>query len=88
MEGKAFGGGVDEVGIMPVFYSVGWLVSHHSVLFRLLFHILNLLIIPFFYISYYTIFKSISRRRGVGGKNLLSHRSRRPGMRISGRKLG
>ena len=67
---------------------MGRLVSHHSVLFSLLVHLLNLLILPFLSLLEYTIFKSISKRRGGGSENTSSHRRRRPGMRRVGSKLG
>ena len=37
VEGKMIGGGGDEVSVMSVVYPVGRLVSHHWVLFCLLF---------------------------------------------------
>ena len=83
--GGLLGGGGDEVGIMPVFF-VGQIVSHHLVIFRLLVHIINLLVLNFLYLSYYTIFKSISIIIGEGSENSSIHRRRRPGMRGGGSK--
>ena len=61
-----------------LFNTVGRLVSHNSVIFRLLVHHINLLILPFLSLLDYTIFKSIPRRRGRGSENTSSHRRRRP----------
>ena len=47
---------------------MGQLVSHNSVLFHLLVHLLNLLILPFLSLLEYTIFKIILRIIGVGRK--------------------
>ena len=84
VEGTVLGGGGDEVSIMPVVSPVGRLVSHHSVIFRLLVHLLNPLILPFLSLYEYTIFKSISRKTGGGSNNSSNHRRRSPGMRSGG----
>ena len=71
-----------------LFIPVGRLVSHHSVLFRLLVYHIHFLLLTFLSFSKYTVFKSISRRWGGGSENTSSHRSRRPGMRSRGSKWG
>ena len=54
-----------------LFTPVGRFVSHHSVLFRLLVHHLNIIILPFLSISGCTLFNSMSRRRGGGGQKYI-----------------
>ena len=51
---------------MPAVYPRGTVSFSSLGYFCLLVHYLNLLIIPFLYISEYTVFKIISRRRGGG----------------------
>ena len=80
------GGGGDEVSIMPVVSPRGTVSVSSLGSFRLLVHLLNLLILPFLSLYEYTIFKSISRRRGGGSENSSSHRRRRPGTRSGGSK--
>ena len=50
------------------FTPVGRLVSHHSVIFPLLDHHLNLLILPFLSLSEYTIFRLFQEEEGGGAK--------------------
>ena len=69
-----------------LFAPVERLVSHHSVLFSLLVNNLKILILPFLSLSEYTVFKSISRRRGGGSKNTSSHIRIRPGKNSRGSK--
>ena len=71
-----------------LFNTVGRLMSHHSVIFILLVHHINLLVHPFLSLLEYTIFNSISRRIGVGSENISSHRSRIPGISSRGSKRG
>ena len=75
------GGGGDEVSVMPISYPNGTVSVFHSIIFRLLVHHLNLLILTFLSLLEYTSFKSISRRIEGGGDNTSSHRKRRPGTR-------
>ena len=80
------GGG--EVSVIPVFYP-HWIISVSSLgSFRLLVHHLNLLILPFLFLSEYTVFKSISRRRWGGIEKKSSHRGRRPDTSIRCSKRG
>ena len=58
MEETVLGGGGGSVQCL-LFTTVGWLVSHHSVLFCLLVLLQNLLIHPFLSLSDHAIFKSI-----------------------------
>ena len=71
-----------------LFSPVEELVSRHSVIFHLLVHHINLLILPLLYLSEYTAINIISKRRGGGLKNKSSHRRIIPGMMSRGRKLG
>ena len=61
------GGGGDEVSVMPIVYPHGTVSVSSLVFFGLLIHHLNLLVLSLLSLSYYTIFKIISRRRGGGG---------------------
>ena len=65
-----------------LFTPVGRLVFHNLVIFRLLVHHINLLVLPFLSLLEYTVLKSISRIRGGGSKNTSIHRRRRPGASI------
>ena len=63
------------------------LVYHHLVIFHLLIFLLNLLILIYLYLSEHATFKSISRIRGGGNENQLSHSRRSPGKVIVREKL-
>ena len=62
------GGDGDEVSIMPVVYPLGTVSVSLLGIFCLLVHHLNLLILSFLSLLYYTAFKSVSIIIGGGGK--------------------
>ena len=85
---------LEEAVMRPVpcllFTPMGKLVSHHSVLFCLLVHHINLLILPSLSLLEYTVFKGISRRRGGGEKKHIKpqeekdrHKEKRKQMRVT-----
>ena len=64
MDGTVLGGSGDDISVIPVFTTMVQLVSSHLVIFILMVRHLNLIILPFLSILEYTLFKSISKRRG------------------------
>ena len=83
------GGGGDEVSNLPVVFPRG-AVSVSSLNY---FSYVGSYSKPSYYcltlsLSEHTIFKSISRIKGGGIKDVSMHRMRRPGMRNGGRKCG
>ena len=81
------GGGGYEVSIMPVFYPRGTVSVSSLGYFHLLVILIKLLVLTFLSLSEHAIFNSISRIRGRGIKNTLSHSRIRPVTRSGGRKL-
>ena len=74
------GCGGDEVSVMPVVYPRGTVSVSSLGYFCLLVHHINLITLLLLSFSEYTLFESISRRRGVGRENKSSQRRIRPGV--------
>ena len=80
--GGVLGDGGEEVSIFPVLYPRGTVSVSSLGTFSSVGSSSKRSHPSFFSLSEHATLKSISRRRGVGNENLLSHSRRRPVMRI------